>query len=383
VVKIAPAYGGASVHVIDASRTPFVVERLLNPALSESFQAENRLEQERQRERYAAGTGLGVLPLAEARRFGVPFGEHVPETPEWTGIRTLEGVRLEELIPYFDWTPFFQAWEIRGTAARLLDGPDADPRVKELKRDADLLLERFVQSRVLEPRGVYGWFPAAREGDDIVLFDDRTRRAVVARLPMLRRQEPPRGATPAPGTQPCLADFVAPASSGVPDHVGLFAVTAGPGLDAFVAACERDHDDYTAILAKALADRTAEAFAEWLHQHMRAEWGYGRDEDLDVAALLDERYRGIRPAPGYPACPDHLLKRTIFDLLEAPRRAGITLTDSCAMLPASSVSAIVLGHPKARYFSVGRIGRDQLEDYARRRGIDVAEAERWLQSNLA
>ena len=290
----------------------------------------------------------------------------------------LERQPLGELVPYIDWSPFFATWELRGTYPRIFENPSWGARARELFEDAQTLLERIVRDDLLRARGVYGFFPAASVGDDIELYADQTRSARLATLRTLRQQV----AFPDGSPDQALADFVAPHASGVADHVGAFAVATGEGLDVLVAAFEREHDDYNAIMAKALADRLAEAFAELLHRRARGEWGYGADENLSVEELIRERYRGIRPAPGYPACPDHTEKRTIFELLGA-ERAGMRLTETCAMIPGSSVSGLYFSHPEARYFTVGLIGRDQVEDYARRKGMQPSEVERWLASNLA
>jgi 5-methyltetrahydrofolate--homocysteine methyltransferase len=291
-------------------------------------------------------------------------------------------VKLEELVPYIDWTFFFTAWELKGRFPAILDHPRYGAAARELYDHARALLDRIVADRLLTPRGAYGFWPANTDGEDIVLYEPGTWNSEsgteLLRFNMLRQQEQmPEGAC-----NLSLADFVAPRSSGLSDFVGAFALTAGHGASELVAAFERDHDDYHAIMVKALADRLAEAFAEYLHARVRREWGYGADEDLTSEELIAERYRGIRPAFGYPACPDHSEKRKLFDLLQA-ERAGISLTESFAMAPAASVSGIYLAHPAARYFTVGRLGRDQVEDYARRKRASLADVERWLTPNLS
>jgi 5-methyltetrahydrofolate--homocysteine methyltransferase len=276
---------------------------------------------------------------------------------------------------------FFAAWELKGTFPAILEHPQYGQAARELHEHATSLLDRIVRERLLAARGIYGFWPANSEADDIIVYrpgvPSGARGDEVLRFNMLRQQEEAGEGRP----YRSLADFVAPRESGVLDYIGAFAVTAGLGADDLVVAFERDHDDYDAILVKALADRLAEASAEYLHARARREWGYGADERLTAADLIAERYRGIRPAFGYPACPDHSEKRKLFDLLQA-ERAGIELTESFAMKPAASVSGIYLAHPQAAYFTVGRIGRDQVEDYARRKQISVAEAERWLSPNL-
>jgi 5-methyltetrahydrofolate--homocysteine methyltransferase len=281
-------------------------------------------------------------------------------------------------VPFIDWTFFFHAWELKGRVPAIFDHPQYGSAARELYDNARVLLERIVRDGSLTASGVYGFWPANSDGDDIVVFADEERTDERLRFNMLRQQE--RIADDKPNRS--LADFVAPASSGRRDYVGAFAVTAGLGAEALVSSFERDHDDYQAIMVKALADRLAEAFAEHLHAQVRREWGYGRDEALSVEELQAEKFRGIRPAFGYPACPDHTEKRKLFDLLEASS-TGISLTESYAMSPAASVSGLYLAHPRARYFMVGRIGADQVEDYARRKGLSVEEVERWLAPNLA
>jgi 5-methyltetrahydrofolate--homocysteine methyltransferase len=291
---------------------------------------------------------------------------------------------LEDLVGRIDWTPFFQTWELAGHYPAILDDAVVGEAARGLYRDARAMLDRIVAGRLLTARAVVGFWPANAVGDDVALWADGARRreaggARVATVHFLRQQLAKGDGRP----NYCLADFVAPVESGLPDHLGMFAVTAGVGLDALVAEFEARHDDYSAILAKALADRLAEALAERLHERVRAElWGYAPDEALDNAALIRERYRGIRPAPGYPACPDHSEKGPLFALLGATERIGVSLTESFAMTPTAAVSGYYLAHPQARYFGVGKIGRDQLADYARRRGEAEAEAARWLAPNL-
>jgi 5-methyltetrahydrofolate--homocysteine methyltransferase len=355
--------------------------QLRGPEARRELVAENSALQERlRREHEAKRAASPLLPLAEARARRTPldWSGYEPPAPEFTGARLLDAVRLEELVPLVDWTPLFVAWELRGTYPRIFDNPEWGSRARELFDDAQRLLERIVRERRLVARAAYGFFPAASVGDDIEVYADATRSGLLATFPTLRQQSD-KGAA-----EPCqaLADFVAPAALAARDFVGAFAVTAGLGADALVAGFERDHDDYGAIMAKALADRLAEALAEWLHRRVRAEWGYGRDERLDVADLIRERYRGIRPAPGYPACPDHSEKPRLFELLGGEAATGIRLTESFAMLPAASVCGLYFSHPQARYFSVGRIGRDQAEDYAHRKGLALREVERWLAPNL-
>jgi 5-methyltetrahydrofolate--homocysteine methyltransferase len=289
----------------------------------------------------------------------------------------VDDVSVAEIAEYIDWTFFFSAWDLKGRFPRILDHPRYGEAARELYDHGRELLARIIDEKLLTPRGVYGFWPAASDGDDIVVFADPTRDRERVRFPMLRQQ------TAMPGGKPnrSLADFVAPLESGLRDHIGAFAVTSGPETATLARDYEKAHDDYNAIMVKALADRLAEAFAEYLHQRARREWGYGRDEELTGEELIAEKYRGIRPAFGYPACPDHSEKRTLFALLDAPA-VGITLTETCAMVPAGSVSGIYLAHPEARYFTVGRIARDQVEAYAARKHMTRQEVERWLAPNL-
>jgi 5-methyltetrahydrofolate--homocysteine methyltransferase len=377
-VKIAPVYGTMTVHVLDASRAVGVVANLLDPARRAALDRENRAEQARIRDVFSQKEArpLDPLPAANAARPRIEWLASDVAAPSFLGRRVVDDVALETLVPYIDWRFFFTAWELPGRFPEVLDDPTYGEAARDLHRAATALLDRIVRERLLRVRGVYGFWPAASLGNDIVLYADASHATELARFPMLRQQARKGN----DGPHFCLADFVAPADSGLADHVGAFAVTTGIGIDELVARFAADHDDYHAIMAKALADRLAEAFAEYLHERARREW-YARDERLTLDDLLRERFRGIRPAFGYPACPDHTEKAELFQLLDAPA-VGITLTESFAMLPAASVSGLYLGHPASRYFAVGRIGRDQTEDYARRKGVAVAEVERWLAPNL-
>jgi len=287
-------------------------------------------------------------------------------------------VPLADLVPYIDWSPFFMSWELRGKHPAIFADPVVGEEARKLHGDALRLLDQIVAEGALSARGVYGFFPANSVGDDIVLFTDETRSTELGRVHTLRQQWERRGQD----AFHALADFVAPVASGRRDYLGMFACTAGHGCDELARRYDREHDDYSSIMVKALADRLAEAFAEWLHARIRGEWGYGRDERLSTEDLLEERYRGIRPAPGYPACPDHTEKRAIFDWLGAEDAAGMTLTESFAMYPAASISGLYFAHPESRYFAVDRITREQVESYAARKGMPVPEIERWLSPNL-
>jgi len=379
-VKIAPAYSHSVTHVLDASRAVGVVSRLLDPIQREVHEREVRADQDRLREQHATRRERALHTYAQAltRRPAIDWRPEDVPTPEFTGRHVLENVPLAEIAEYIDWTFFFHAWELKGKFPEVLDHPRYGAAARELYANATSMLDQLIAGGELTANGVYGLWPANSEGDDIVLYADRERSTEVARFPMLRQQRVKADDKP----QYSLADFVAPRESGLIDHVGAFAVTTGIGADDLAKAHEGLLDDYSSIMVKALADRLAEAFAEMMHARVRREWGYGADEDLDKEDLVAERYRGIRPAFGYPACPDHLPKGRLFELLDAPE-IGITLTESLAMLPAASVSGIYLQHPQARYFAVGPITRDQVESYAGRMGMTTEEIERWLAPNLA
>jgi 5-methyltetrahydrofolate--homocysteine methyltransferase len=382
-VKIAPAFSQPIVHVLDASRAVGVVAGLLDPKGKAELDRKNRLEQAELRELHAKKRDKPLLPLpmAQASRLKLPFRKEDLPAPSFLGARLVDDVTLEELTRYIDWTFFFTAWELTGRFPAILEHPQQGQAARELYANARELLQHIIDGRQLTPRGVYGFWPANSDGDDIVLYTDETRTREKLRFNMLRQQQvkaEDRPSTP----YLSLADFVAPVGSGLADHVGAFAVTAGIGCAELAASYEKKRDDYSAIIVKALADRLAEAFAECLHARARRDWGYGAGEDLSNEDLIDEKYRGIRPAFGYPACPEHTEKGKLFDLLGA-RAAGLELTDSFAMTPAASVSGIYLAHPEARYFNLGRVGRDQVQDYAKRKGMTVAEVEKWLGPSLA
>jgi len=378
-VKVAPEYGAPTVHVLDASRVVDVVSSLLSPRLRPEFERANRERQDDLRAKHAAKAARPLVSLAAARANALVTAWDDLEVPApwFTGKRVIEP-SLGDLTRYIDWTFFFTAWELKGRFPAILDHPRYGHAARELYDHARSLLDEIAAGGLLTPKGVYGFWPANADGDDLVLYTDDARAREVTRFPMLRQQERPGTAMP----NLSLADFIAPRASLVPDYVGAFAVTAGIGAHELVKQYERDHDDYRAIMVKALADRLAEAFAEYLHERARDDWGYGKGEALSNEGLNAERYRGIRPAFGYPACPDHSETRRLFDLLGAPA-LGIDLTETFAMTPAASVSGLYFSHPASRYFAVGRIGRDQVEDYARRKGMPVEEVERWLAPNLA
>ncbi|MBW2233170.1 MAG: methionine synthase [Deltaproteobacteria bacterium] len=378
-VKIAPVYGQSVVHVSDASRAVNVVAKLLNARARTELDQGNREEQQKLRDLHAGKQQKPLLTLAEARANRSPIEWRAEDLaqPSFTGRRVLDEIDLEEIARYIDWTFFFSAWDLKGRFPKILDDPKVGEAARDLYEHAQTLLGQITMGKKIRARAVYGLWPAAGEGDDIVLFRDESRSAELARFPMLRQQAASTNRAPSRS----LADFVAPRESGHDDWMGAFAVTAGIGADALAASYEKAHDDYNAIMVKALADRLAEALAEWLHQRVRGEWNYCANERLSNEDLIAEKYRGIRPAFGYPACPDHTPKQILFDLLRAPE-VGIELTESCAMTPGASVSGLYFAHPESRYFNVGRIDRDQVEDYAARRGFSVEEAERWLAPNL-
>ncbi len=365
-VKIEQQYHGPTVHVIDASRSVGVVANLIGSGQREGFVTGVRREYARLRESYEDRQAQrALLPIAEARRrkFTPDWGRYVPARPQKPGISPFRDYPLDELTPYIDWTPFFKTWEFRA-----------------LYRDAAQLLNQIIEERLLQANAVCGLFPASSIGDDIEIYRDEEASEVVTVLHGLRQQmEKPKGRP-----NLCLSDFVAPKEGGRLDYVGAFVVTTGIGLEELCAGFERQHDDYNSIMAKALADRLAEAFAERMHEHVRQGlWGYAAEERFKSNDLIAERYQGIRPAPGYPACPDHSEKRSLFDLLNAETHTDVTLTESFAMQPAASVSGWYLSHPDAYYFGLGKIGEDQVCDYAARKGIELSEAERWLSPNLS
>ncbi|MDH4191671.1 MAG: methionine synthase, partial [Betaproteobacteria bacterium] len=382
-VKIAPHYSGPVVYVPDASRSVPAVQSLLSAERREDYLAAVSADYERIREQHRNKKGPGpLLPIAQARRLGqkIDWSAYRPPAPRQSGITVLRDYPLARLIPYIDWTPFFQAWELSGAYPAILTDAKVGEAARKLQSEARTMLERIVREKWITANAVFGLFPAAQvASDDIEIYRDETRETVLMTWHNLRQQnEKPVGRA-----NLCLADFVAPKESGIADYVGAFAVCAA-GIDERVAAMEAAHDDYSAIMFKVLADRVAEAFAEHLHERVRREfWGYAADERLSSEDLITEKYRGIRPAPGYPACPDHTEKAALFVLLAADVNADMRLTESYAMLPAASVAGFYLSHPEADYFAVGKLGLDQVEDYASRKGQPVGEVQRWLAPWLA
>ena len=381
-VKISPGYEEPVVHVLDASLAVNVVRKLLSEENKPGFVAEVRQQQAQARKAYEGKQSKKVLvPIEKARKKKLDIDWSASELPQpsFTGTKVLENIPLEQLVPFIDWTPFFQTWELKGRYPKIFDDPILGEKAKELFDDAQALLKNIVDNKLLTARAVYGFFPANSVGDDIQVYRDDSRTEVLSTVHTLRQQlEKVAGQS-----NMALADFIAPQSSGKADYMGGFAVTAGLGVDAVCKKFELDHDDYNSIMTKALADRFAEALAEWLHQEARREWGYGKDEQFSNDDLISEKYRGIRPAPGYPACPDHTEKRILFDLLGAEKATGIELTETYAMFPAASVSGFYFGHERAKYFGVGKINRDQVEDYAKRKNMDLPTVERWLSPNLS
>jgi 5-methyltetrahydrofolate--homocysteine methyltransferase len=376
-LRIAPAYEQPVAHVIDASRCVSVVADLISDARRETFVAALREDQEKLRGDYRARQGeLELVSIESARKQRASFewNDETIAVPSSHGTHYDVQLDLATLVEFIDWAPFFHAWELRGRYPQILDDATVGEKAAELYRDGRALLDEIVEKKLLTARAAWGLYPANSDGDDITVWTDGEKSAVRTVFHTLRQQQSKRSGQP----YLALADFVAPASSGRVDSIGAFVVTAGIGLDELVSRFEADHDDYNAIMAKALADRLAEAAAEWLHQQVRRAWGFGVDERLTTEQLIREEYRGIRPAPGYPACPDHTEKVTLFELLDAERKIGVQLTGQMAMIPGSSVSGLYFAHPEAKYFAVGKIGRDQVADYARRKGMPLEEAERWL-----
>ncbi|MGN6732683.1 MAG: vitamin B12 dependent-methionine synthase activation domain-containing protein, partial [Candidatus Binatia bacterium] len=379
-VKIAPAYAHETIHVVDASRAVPVVGALSRPDARRALASQNRREQQELREQFEGRGAPPLLSYEAARQRGLrtDWDEQQIAVPKFIGCHVLRDFPLEELVPYIDWSPFFHTWEMRGRYPDVLHDKVRGPAARELFANAQELLREIIDKKLLTAHAVYGFYPANSEGDDIILYSDPTCIETLTRLHTLRQQKVNSSGKP----QLALADYIAPKESGRIDYIGAFAVTAGHGCRELAERFECDHDQYNSIMAKALADRLAEAFAEVLHKRARDDWGYGKDEQLSPEDLIAEKYRGIRPAPGYPAQPDHTEKPLIFDLLDVGPATRITLTESFAMYPAASVCGLYFAHPEARYFAVSSIGRDQVQSYAARKNMKMTEIERWLSSIL-
>ena len=378
-VKISPHYSEPVIHVLDASRAVPVTTSLLSEESRGQFVAQHRAEYDAVRKTHASQRLKTIsIEAARGRRTPIEWRAQDVLTPEFTGVRVLDNFPLTTLREFIDWTPFFHTWELKGVYPRILDDEKQGEQARQLFTEANALLDKIVDQNLLTARAVYGFFPANANGDDVALYADASRKGTLATLHFLRQQSNREG------NEPCrsLADFIAPISTGLSDHIGAFAVTTGIGLKDLCDHFRAGHDDYNAIMAEALADRLAEAFAERLHKRVRDESGYGRSEKLSNEEMIHEKYRGIRPAPGYPACPDHTEKGTIWRLLDVEKNTGIQITESFAMWPGSSVSGFYFAHPESRYFSLGKIDRDQVADYQARKGMTLAEVERWLSPNL-
>ena len=381
-VKIAPEYAGPVVHVLDASRAVGVASNLLSEELRDDFVGKTKAEYDDIREKRLAKPKADRLVSLESARENaaeVSFENYTPAKPQFLGTKVFDDYPLEELVGRIDWTPFFRTWELAGTYPAILNDEVVGESARSLFEDAQVMLRQIVDEKWLTAKAVIGFWPAARDGDDVQLFEDGDRNSELSKFHFLRQQVQKRAGR----SNDCLADFIAPAD-GPADYLGGFVVTAGHGIDEHVERFKAADDDYNEILLKALADRLAEAFAERMHERVRTEfWGFAPEEVLTNEDLIKERYQGIRPAPGYPACPDHSEKVELFKLLDAPEATGVTLTNSYAMLPTAAVSGFYFAHPEARYFGVGKIDKDQLHDYADRRGVDIETAKRWLRPNLA
>ncbi len=382
-VKIEPGYHGATVYVKDASRAVGVAQNLVSDENKNAYVTAIKEEYDKVRAQHAGKqrkTEWLTLSQARANKIAIDWSTYTPPKPVRTGVVVLDDFPLEELRDYIDWTPFFKTWELAGSYPKILDDAIVGEHARNLFRDAQNMLQQIIDEKWLRAKAVFGIFPASQVGDDdIELYTDESRAEVLTTLHHMRQQNQKPPGRP----NQCLADFIAPKGSGLQDYIGAFAVTAGIGIDAHVERFEAEHDDYRSILLKALADRLAEAFAERLHEKVRKEyWGYAADETLDNIALIKEQYNGIRPAPGYPACPEHTEKALLWQLIDPATNAGITLTDSFAMLPTAAVSGWYFSHPDSKYFGVGKLNRDQVEDYARRKGMTLEQAQRWLAPNL-
>jgi 5-methyltetrahydrofolate--homocysteine methyltransferase len=380
-VKIDPVYSGTVLHVLDASRSVPAVSKLKGEGKKE-FHKEIKSEYQELRDSHASRiSNKQYLTLDEARKnkFSIDWSSHHGVKPKLTGTKVFKDFPIEQIRPYIDWTPFFQTWMLKGKYPAILDHPQVGEEAAKLYADANQMLDEIIADKSLSAGAVVGIFPANSAGDDVKVFEDDQRSSTLATVHFLRQQGKKGKDLP----NFCLSDFVAPENTGISDYFGFFAVTAGLGIESLIKKYQAQHDDYQSIMVKALADRLAEALAELMHEKMRKEmWGYAPKEHWDHPALIKEMYTGIRPAPGYPACPDHTEKHTLFHILQAEQRLGIRLTESYAMYPAASVSGYYLGNPESRYFGLGKIGKDQVLDYAARKELSVEEIEKWLMPNL-
>jgi 5-methyltetrahydrofolate--homocysteine methyltransferase len=375
-VKISPQYDHPVAYVTDASRAAGVISKLLNPANKAQAAEELLQEHERRRKAYQDRNSerkLLSIKIARANRTAIDWKNSTLEKPSFLGLREY-AVEVETLLEYIDWTPFFYTWEMKGRYPKILTDPKLGEEASKLFEDAQSLLRDIVENRRFQPKAVIGFFPANSDGDDILIYTDESRKEIKTTFHTLRQQTAKADNKP----NQALADFIAPKDSGLADYLGGFALTTGAEVEELAGNFEKQLDDYNAILVKAVGDRLAEALAEYMHKQVRDEWGYGNSEKLNVDDMVSEKYRGIRPAPGYPAQPDHTEKPILFELLDAENRVGIKLTESNSMSPASSVSGMYYAHPESRYFAVGKINKDQVEDYAERKKMSVSEVERWL-----
>jgi 5-methyltetrahydrofolate--homocysteine methyltransferase len=378
-IKIAPHYSEPVVHVLDASRAVPVTTSLLSDDGKLAFVTKHRADYEALRKSHSAPRHTVIsLEAARARRTPIQWRSEDLPKPSFTGVRVLDNFPLATLRDFIDWTPFFHTWGLKGVYPRILEQEEQGAQARQIFTEANALLDTIIEKSLITARGVYGLFPASAVGDDVELYTDGARQKVLDRFHFLRQQSNKEG------SEPCrsLADFIAPKEAALPDHIGAFAVTSGIGLKELCDRFRSQNDDYNAIMAEAIADRLAEAFAECLHKRVRDEWGYGCTEGLSKEDLIREKYRGIRPAAGYPACPDHTEKGTLWRLLDVQANTGMLITESFAMWPGSSVSGLYFAHPQSRYFSLGKIDRDQVADYSQRKGMSVPEVERWLGQNL-
>ena len=379
-VKIAPVYENPVVHVLDASRSVGVVEKLVSKELRSGFVAEN-IETQKKLVASYRDRQQKLVPYADAlaNRFTTDWANVQIDKPAFTGVKVLKDFSIADIRPYIDWSPYFMTWELKGKYPKIFDDKVVGEVAREVYDNANKMLDQMIADGSLSANAVYGFWPAASDNDDIILYTDESRSTELSRLHCLRQQWERKGQKDFRS----LADYVAPHDSGREDYVGGFVVTAGIGAEELANKYKADLDDEQAITVQAVADRLAEAFAELMHETARKDWGFGATEGLSKEELISEKYRGIRPAAGYPACPDHTEKRTLFDLLDAEKNTGVELTSSYAMTPGAAVSGLYFGHPEARYFAVDRMTKDQVEDYAKRKGLPLNEVERWLGPNLA